>query len=357
MPDTRPLVITSDGELLDDLLRLAAVSGTDVDVVPDAGAARGLWRSARVVLLGSDAAGGMRTRPPRRRGVVLVGHDLDDGSVWELGVHVGAEHVAVLPDAEAWLIDILSAAGDRRLEPAPIIAVIGGRGGAGATTVAVALAVAGVRAGRATMLLDADPLGGGIDLALGGEGASGLRWGAFDSVQGRIASAAMTGALPSIDGLTVLTWERGDPGATSIPAQATEAALDAGRRGHDIVVADLPRSLDLGAQLIAEQAALVLVVVPAELRAAAAAANVCNQLRGCPDVRLVVRGPSPGGLDGWLIADALGLPLAATLRAESGLAAAYERGEVPGARARSPLAQFASRTIDEVTAVTRRSVA
>jgi hypothetical protein len=70
-----------------------------------------------------------------------------------------------------------------------------------------------------------------------------------------------------------------------------------------------------------------------------------------------VRGPSPGGLDGWLIADALGLPLAATLRAESGLAAAYERGEVPGTRARSPLAQFASRTIDELTAVTRRSAA
>jgi secretion/DNA translocation related CpaE-like protein len=350
-------VITDDDELLDDLLRLAAVSGTDVDVVPDVGAARGLWRSARVVLLGSDAALRTRTRPPRRRGVVLVGHDLDDGGVWELGVLVGAEHVAVLPDAEAWLLDVLTSGADRRLDPAPIIAVIGGRGGAGATTVAVALAMASVRVGRSTMLLDADPLGGGIDLALGGEGASGLRWDAFDTVSGRLASAELTGVLPSIDGLTVLTWERSAPGCASVPVPAIEAAVDAGRRGHDLVVADLPRALDLGAQSVADQAAVVFLVVPAELRAAAAAARVRYQLQGCADVRLVVRGPSPGGLDGWLIADALGLPLAADLRAEQGLAAAYERGEVPGTRPRSPLAQFADRTVEEFIAVGRRPAA
>ena len=357
MPETRPLVITNDSQLLDELLRLAAVSGTDVDVVPDVGASRTLWRTARVVLIGADAALRTRTRPPRRRGVILVGHDLDDADVWELGVHLGAEHVAVLPDGEAWLMDILGSAGDRRLEPAPILAVIGGRGGAGATTVAVALAMAAVRANHATMLLDADPLSGGIDLALGGEGASGLRWDDLGNVQGRLPSAAMAGALPSIEGLTVLTWERTDSAIPSIPAEATEAALDAGRRGHDLVIVDLPRSLDLGAQLIADQASLVLVVVPAELRAAASAARVCHQLRGCADVRLVVRGPSPGGLDGWLIADALGLPLAVNLKPETGLAAAYERGEAPGARPRSPLAQFASRTVDEVTAISRRPAA
>ncbi len=357
MPDSRPLVITNDDELLDDLLRLAAVSGTDVDVLPDVGSARALWRSARMVLLGSDAADRVRTPPPRRLGVILVGNDEDDGGVWELAMHVGAEHVAVLPDAEAWLIDVLASGGDRRLEPAPLVAVIGGRGGAGATTLAVALAVAGARAGRDTMLLDADPLGGGIDLALGGEGAGGLRWDAFDSVSGRLASADVAKVLPSIEGLTVLTWERSRPGCASVPVVAIQAAVDAGRRGHDLVVADLPRALDLGAQSVAEQASTVFLVIPAELRAAAAAARVRFQLQGCADVRLVVRGPSPGGLDGPLIADALGLPLAVDLRPEQGLSAAYERGEAPGTRPRSPLAQFASSVVAEVAAGARRPAA
>ena len=357
MPPTRPLLVTTDDVLLDDIVRLAAVSGTEIDVLADVGSNRALWRSARVVLLSGDAARQMHFRPPRRSGVVLVSRDPDDADVWELGVHVGAEHVAVLPDAEAWLIDILSSAGDRRAEPAPVVAVLGGRGGAGATTIAIALATAAARDGQETMLLDADPLGGGIDLALGGEGASGLRWDSFGAVEGRLASAAMAMALPCIDGLTVLTWDRAHTDCVTIPALALDAALDAGRRGHDLVVVDLPRALDLGAQMLAEQASVVYLVVPAELRATAAAARVAKQLRGCADVRVVVRGPSPGGLDGWLIAEALGLPLAATLRAEQGLAASYERGEVPGARHRSPLAQFASRAVGELTASTRRPAA
>ncbi|MCU1678815.1 MAG: septum site-determining protein minD [Frankiales bacterium] len=345
MPDTRPLVITDDEDLLDDLLRLAAISGTEVDVAPDVVGARSLWRSARVVLVGSDAAMRLGRRPPVRRGVILVGRDLDDAGVWELGVYAGAEHVAVLPDAESWLTDVLATAADRRAEPAPMVAVIGGRGGAGATSLAIAVAVAGVRAGLDTMLVDADPLGGGMDLALGGEGASGLRWDAFCSARGRLPSSAVSGALPRIDGLTVLTWDRAASGP--VPVEAVEAAMEAGRRGQDLVVADLPRTLGKAELAIAEQASVVILLVPAELRAAAAAAQVRAQLLGCADVQLVVRGPAPGGLDGWLISDALGLPLLANLRPEPGLTTAYERGDVPGTRGRGPLAKLADRIVDE----------
>ena len=36
----RPLVVTADPDVLDDLLRLAATAGTDVQVAADGGAAR-----------------------------------------------------------------------------------------------------------------------------------------------------------------------------------------------------------------------------------------------------------------------------------------------------------------------------
>src|SRR5436305_6782155 len=51
----------------------------------------------------------------------------------------------------------------------PLIAVIGGCGGAGASTLAASLAVTALAAGRRAILFDADPLGGGLEplVALG----------------------------------------------------------------------------------------------------------------------------------------------------------------------------------------------
>src|SRR5258708_25568371 len=53
--------------------------------------------------------------------------------------------------------------------PVPLIAVIGGCGGAGASTLAVSLAVTALGVGRRAILFDADPLGGGLEplVALG----------------------------------------------------------------------------------------------------------------------------------------------------------------------------------------------
>jgi hypothetical protein len=73
----RPLVVTADPLLLDDLLRVCAAAGVEPEVAADVGAARRSWPSASLVLVGTDIprATAEPEAPPvqRRPGVFLVG--------------------------------------------------------------------------------------------------------------------------------------------------------------------------------------------------------------------------------------------------------------------------------------------
>ncbi|MDX6198889.1 MAG: hypothetical protein QOJ79_2040 [Actinomycetota bacterium] len=344
----RPLVITSDPVLLDDIVRIALTAGTEVDVATDAGAGRRCWASAASVVVGRDAAEACaRARLPRRPGVVLIGDDLDEAGIWQLAVEVGAEHVVFLPDGEQWLVEMIAESVEPVRFAGELVAVTGGRGGAGATTLAAALAVTAARLSRRTLLVDSDPLGGGIDLVFGGESDPGARWPDLGATSGRVPGSALTGALPRMSDLSVLSWDRGD--VLRVPPEAMETVLEAGRRSCELVVADLPRALDDAGRIVLSLASVVLLVVPAEVRAAAAATRIATQLAPlCTDLRLVVRGPSPSGLGPDEIGRALGLPLAGFLRPEPGLELALERGEPPARRRGSPLASLCEALLDEV---------
>jgi secretion/DNA translocation related CpaE-like protein len=295
----------------------------------------------------------LRHRLPRRDAVILVG-DLDDAGVWQRAVEVGAEHVVFLPDAERWLTDRLSDAGETGGTEAALVAVVGGRGGAGATTLACALAVTAARNGWSTLLVDGDPLGGGIDLVFGGEQDHGVRWTELGATRGRVPAAALAEALPRMSGLSVLSFDRGDP--APVPVEAVREVLAAGRRAHELVVVDLPRALDDCGRAVLLAATTVLLVVPQEVRAAAAAARVAAPLcLLCRDLRIVTRGPSPSGLGGAQIASALGLPLLGELKAEPGLDLALERGEAPGRRGRGPLATVCGRLLVELLPSVRQA--
>jgi secretion/DNA translocation related CpaE-like protein len=339
----RPLVVADDPDLLDDLVRLAAAACVEVDVAPDPTAARLSWASATTVFVDAGLAEScVRARLPRRPRVVLVagsGAAADDDAVWSLAAQLGSEHVVFLPAAEAWLVDRFSEATAGRGSPGRLVGVLAGRGGGGASVLAAALAVTAVRAGIRTLLVDADPYGGGLDLVLGGEDTAGLRWPDLAGMTGRVSGPALYEALPSVGELCVLSWDRGD--LLSVSPAAVDAVLDAGRQSGELVVVDLPRRPDDAAVRVLQAADLVLLVVPAEVRACAAAARVAHAVvPHCRDLRVVIRGPAPAGLRSRDLARVLGLPIAGIMRPERGLAAGLERGEVPGGRGTGPLAEL-----------------
>ncbi len=342
----RPLVVCADERILDDLLRLAAAAGVEVEVAPDAASARLSWAPAPVVLVGADAADSVEAAGlPRRSEVALVSRDMDDAGVWQRAVAIGATEVAFLPDAEPWLVELLADSSAPGPE-AVVVGVVGGRGGAGASSLAAALGLAGLRHGLRTVLVDGDPLGGGLDLVLGAEDVPGIRWPDLAGARGRVAPSDLAGALPSIESLLVLSWDRGD--LLEVDPEAMDCVLRSAARGAELVVVDLPRRPDAPTRVALERADRVFLVVPAELRAVTAAIRVATLVRPMTtQMQAVVRGPAPGGLDAQVVAEAVGLPLAGHCRAEPGLSQALERGLPPGGR-RGPLAALAGRLVGDL---------
>jgi secretion/DNA translocation related CpaE-like protein len=343
----RPLLLAEDPDLLDDLVRLASAGGVEVEVAAEPGAAWQAWASAPLVVASARLGAALRrAQLPRRDNVVLVGQDAADERVWELARELGADHVVFLPAAEPWLADRLAACLGDGPAAAPLVCVLGGRGGGGASVLAVSLAVTAAGRGRRVVLVDADPLGGGLDVLLGGEDAAGLRWPDLSRTTGRPAAGSLCAALPQVAGLSLLSWDRGDP--VEVPGAAMSAVLAAARRGADLVVADVPRRLDGPAVQALRHSTVALLVVPAEVRACAAAARVVAvTLAHCADLRVVVRGPAPAGLSSRDVATTLRLPLEGVLRPEPGLSARLERGEPP-ARGRGPLVDFCGAFLDRL---------
>lgn len=345
----RPVIMMTSGDLADEVTRLAAAAGCDLhrisDLRSDPGSVREQWSCAPLLLLDLAAARDCASAGlPRRDGVVIVCPDADP-HIWRCAVAVGAQQVAVLPDAEAWLVGALADAVDSPAEAGRVLAVIGGRAGAGASVFATAVAVTAAESGHQAMLVDCDALGGGLDLAVGLEKTDGQRWAGLTLGGGRVPASALHAALPMArwgGGLTVLSCERDGPGPDAV---AVRMVCDAGRRAGETVVCDVPRYPSEPGTAALETADLAVLVVPAEVRACAAAAAVAARVaRYGVAVHLVVRGPAPGGITPRDVSRALNLPVLAAMRPQPGLAGALDRGAVPG-RSRGPLTTAARQVL------------
>ncbi len=178
--------------------------------------------------------------------------------------------------------------------------------------------------------------------SVGGETAPGLRWPDLALQGGRLNWSAVRAALPRPRGISVLSGTRR---GYELDAGPVDAVIDAGRRGGVTVVCDLPRRLTDATQAALDAADLVVLVSPCDVRACAAAATMAPVLTAInPNLGLVVRGPSPGGLRAAEVADVAGVPLLASMRAQPRLAEQLEHGGLR-LRRRSVLASAARRVL------------
>ena len=337
------LAVLTDPELRDELDRVAAAVGARVAHAGGASSvSRKSWAAAAAVVLDAVAADRCgRSALPRRDHVTVLEAAEPATATWAAAVAVGAERVLRLPDQEAELVGALAEAAEASRDDGlrgDVVAVMGGCGAAGASLFAVALAQAATDA----LLVDLDPWGGGIDLLVAGETAPGLRWPDLALQGGRLNWPAVRDALPRHRRISVLSGTRRgyEPDAGPV-----HAVVDAGRRGAVTVVCDLPRRFTDATHAALDAADLVVVISRCDVRACAATGAIAPVLASInPNVGLVVRGPSPGGLRAGEVADITGLPLLAAMKAEPRLTQQVERGALRLGR-RSALALAARQVL------------
>lgn len=184
----------------------------------------------------------------------------------------------------------------------PVIGVLSGCGGAGASVFAAVLA----GCAPPSVLIDCDRLGGGIDVLLGCERQPGPRWPQVRLGGGDLDPDVLLEALPRWGTVPFLATSDCRPLDGAAVAQVVDAAA---RRAT--VVLDLPRWDTTVRSVAADRCDLTVLVVPAEVRAVTAAAAVVRELDPATTC-LAVRGSSRS-LPAARIATVLGLPLSAEL--------------------------------------------
>jgi secretion/DNA translocation related CpaE-like protein len=343
--DARPLIITGDELMLDDLLRVAAAAGVEVAHGVDPGA-RTAWRGAAVVLLDVDllpAAVAAALTP--RSGVVAVGRSEPDAAVLRQCLRLGVDATMTIGEHDEALIALLAGTLGGGSGDGHTIAVVGACGGAGASVFAAAIAATAERAGRAVILADCDPWGPGLDVMLGIEDRGGIRWDELAAPSGRLPPDALHRALPAAPfgrGRTAVLCP-GRDGSREISAAVVDVILESGRRAGDLTVADLPRFPTGAGDRVIESADVVVLLTTADVRGSYSAARVARritELGALPE--LVVRGPSPGGIGAEDIGEALGLPVLARMRPQPSLARDLENGRPPGSDTHGPLVRAAN---------------
>jgi secretion/DNA translocation related CpaE-like protein len=326
------LLITRSPSLHESVVPLCAAAGIGAEVCADPGPSLATWREADLVLVGSDVAEPVAALgPPRRPGVHLVASTPDE-AVFRHAVALGADSVVELPEGAAWLSDALADVGERG-SPGRLVGVVGGTGGAGATTLACALAQWHARRAP-TLLVDGDPLGPGLDRLLGMEDVPGVRWEALADTSGRLGARALREGVPRRDDLGVLTWS-GLRRHFELPA--ARRILPAAVRGHGLVVLDLARQGGLDLVELADRCDELLVVTPATVPGLAATARLVADLGRAGRAGLVLR---PGGVGDADAERVTGLPVVAAVADQRGLATSVDRGLGPLA-ARGPLVRAA----------------
>lgn len=233
-----------------------------------------------------------------------------------------------------------------------VIGVAGGSGGVGVSTFAAALAVRAAAAGHAVVAIDADPLGGGLDVTFGLESEPGVRWADLRRLRGDVAPADLLPRLPEAAGVPVLSFGR--QAGPTVPGAVVDAVATAVGGAERLAVVDLGRADGEVPRVFRARADAVVLVVGNGVHDLAAAQLAAERLavRAAPSWLVVRCARRSGGWDSdeglATVAEALGLPLAGAFSDDAGVEADLLHGIPPGERSRCTLTRTADRVLAQL---------
>ncbi|KAA1420302.1 septum site determining protein [Nocardioides humilatus] len=339
-----PLFVTADERLIGDLLALAAAADVTPVMAREPLAALSAWGRAPAVLIGADLADAVAALAPGRRPhVYVLTADRAPDQLFRTALQLGAEQVVEVGTSGAWLVELLADVTEQCVARGRVIGVVGGSGGAGATTFACALGQAAARTGPA-IVIDCDPQGPGLDRMLGLERTEGFRWDALCQTTGRLSARALRDALPKAGGLGVLSWYAGTT-APSLQAFAVREALSAARRGHETVVIDLPRSPGRLIDELAARCDQLVVVTIGSVLGVSAAVRMRGRFERHPGLGLVIRGESVAVAD---VVSVVKVPVLAQMRDQPRLDESLDLGLGPLPTERGPLGRAVTAVLGSV---------
>ncbi|MDN4610504.1 septum site-determining protein Ssd [Arthrobacter burdickii] len=297
-----PVVLAGGSQLVkDQVARACAAAGVTPLLVPVLTEALSL--DPLVLLVGCEqVTEGLHGQ----REVIVVGAAGDETRAWGSAAGLPSSRVVILPQGAGWLAEHLG----RFLNPAatgPVVGVLGTAGGCGVSTFAFWCARHAATEGGPALLVDGNPLGGGLDLALGLEDRPGVRWHDLGEIRGTLSAEQLAAALPTDGTFSLLSHTAPTGSVQSPPGDSMGSAgvvLEAARGAFDTSFIDLGSSGAAVPSLAAACDRLVLLV-PARPRSVAAAAGVL-QAHGSTPVTVVLRGPVLDGLDAWFVAESIG---------------------------------------------------
>lgn len=331
----RPIVVAVDHPLLHpEALHIAAATGRPVVEARDAAALERIRHKAFALLV--DATFHSTTANYQSGDNVFVVADQPDPA---------NPHAFALPAQASELLRALGSLAQRPTAPAAaggnVLAVVGACGGVGVSVLAASIS-SKARADAPT-LVDGHLRSGGADLLLGIEERPGARWGEIALGEGTIARDDIRRALPATsDGVAVLTSARTTvaDGTAITPADVETVVGALSTAGVTV--------LDVPVEAVPQRCDAAVIVVPGQLRPAAAAARIAAELeaRGVPHT-LVMRRTGWESLTDAEVERVTGSKVIAHLPTCSGLAKTIERGGLPR-RLPRPLAAAAERCLAEV---------
>lgn len=343
-PLAEPLVVAIDDPLLHpEALHVAAATGRPiVDVDGADGVGRHLARAHAVFVDAHFAAAVLEW--PARPGIFLLGTEVAATDAAHASFPQ-AERSFVLPAQAGELlraVGLLGAAGSQVGGEDPVIAVLAAAGGVGASTFAASLARTAGPDHEPT-LIDAHRYSGGMDLLLGVEEEAGARWGEIVLGEGAVNREDVRRALPRTrDGIAVLTHARTSINDPFVLDMVSVERVVSAVSGGGLTVVDTP------VRLMPARCDLAVVVTPAEVRGAAAAARMAAECAAASTPAVVVlRHRGWSSLAAAEVEKISRLTVCAEVGEIRGLRRAAEVSGLPGRLAR-PLTRAARRVLSEV---------